>query len=125
MNRCVITGRLVRDPELKQTKKNTPICKFTIATNEKETSFIDCVVWDKQAENLCKYQKKGNLIAVLGKIRTDSYEISGVKRKETYITVGEIEYLEKVEKNEFENASIKSDFQIGEQLEITDDDYPF
>ena len=126
----MITGRIVRDPELKETKTGKNICKFTIATNEPTrrdgetvTDFVDCVVWDKQAENLCKYQTKGNLIAVFGKIRTDNYEVEGQKRKGMYVLANNIEFLEK--KNEFEQASIKTEFQAGKEIEISDSELPW
>ena len=72
MNVVILIGRLTKDPELKQTSSNLVYCRFTIAVDrpfskDNATDFINCVVWRKQAENLCKYQKKGNLIGVTGK----------------------------------------------------------
>ena len=73
MNKVVLTGRLTRTPELRSTSKNVDVCEFTIATNrptmrdgKRETDFINCIVWEKMAETLCKYQTKGNMIAVFG-----------------------------------------------------------
>lgn len=130
MNKCILTGRIVRDPELKETKTGKNICKFTIATNEPTrrdgetvTDFVECVVWDKQAENLCKYQTKGNLIAVVGELRVDNYEVEGKKVKRTYVLANNIEFLEK--KNEFEQASIKTEFQAGKEIEISDSELPW
>lgn len=100
--------------------------------DREKADFINVIVWDKQAENLCKYQKKGNLIAVFGEIRTDSYEVEGKKHYKTYVLCNQLEYLSKYEggnqqvlDKEFKDVSIKTDFQVGEQLEITEDDYPF
>ena len=65
MNKCIITGRLTKNPELRTTKSGTNLCEFTLATNRPETregekvaDFINCITWNKQAETLCKYQKK-------------------------------------------------------------------
>jgi single-strand DNA-binding protein len=87
------------------------------------------MVWDKQAENLAKYQGKGSLVGVEGTIRTKTYEIEGKNRHKTFVLVNNIEYLsqtqktENTPKNDFESASIKTEFH--DQLEITEDDYPF
>ena len=63
MNVVILIGRLTKDPELKQTSSNLVYCRFTIAVDrpfskDNATDFINCVAWRKQAENLCKYQKK-------------------------------------------------------------------
>ena len=69
MNKAILVGRLTKDPELKMTENTKrEVCQFTIAVNrpytnedgERKADFINCVVWDKLAENLSKYQKKGN-----------------------------------------------------------------
>lgn len=136
MNKCVITGRIVRDLVLEHTKQGTPICQFTIATNrpivrdeKKVTDFINCVVWNKQAENLTKFQKKGNLIGVIGEIRVDTYEVNGERRYKTYILCENIEYLEakkempKDEAEEFKKISAKTITQ--ESIKIEDEDMPW
>lgn len=136
MNRCIIVGRITKDLELKETQKGTKVCEFTLATNRpmdrEKADFINVIVWDKQAENLCKYQKKGNLIAVFGEIRTDSYEVEGKKRYKTYVLCNQLEYLSKYEggnqqvlDKEFENLSIKTEFQVGEQIQIEESDLPW
>lgn len=93
MNKAMLIGRLVKDPELKITETSKrEVCQFTIAVNrpytnedgERQADFINCVVWDKLAENLAKYQKKGNQIAVEGRIQTRNYEDKDGKR--VYVT---------------------------------------
>ena len=82
MNKAILIGRLTRDPELRTTPTGRNVCQFSIAVNrnftnangEREADFINCVVWDKQAENLAKYQHKGNQIAVEGRIQTRNYD---------------------------------------------------
>ena len=92
MNKAILIGRLTKDPELRSTPAGRNVCQFSIAVNrtftnangDRETDFINCVVWDKQAENLVKYQKKGNQIAVDGRIQTRNYEDKDGKR--VYVT---------------------------------------
>ena len=115
MNKVILTGRLTRDVELRATQQGNFVCEFTLATNrpvvrdgERVADFVTCIVWNKQAENLAKYQSKGNLIAVEGNIRTDSYkDKDGNTRYKTYVLVNTIEYLEakKPENASNENTS--------------------
>ena len=92
MNKAILIGRLTRDPELRSTPAGRNVCQFSIAVNrtftnangDRQAGFINCVVWDKQAENLVKYQKKGNQIAVDGRIQTRNYEDKDGKR--VYVT---------------------------------------
>ena len=92
LNRVVLVGRLVADPELRYTPNGVAVSNFTLAVNrpftneqgEREADFIKCVIWRKPAENLANYQKKGNLIGVDGRIQTRSYD--GKDGKRVYIT---------------------------------------
>ena len=71
MNQVILIGRLTKDPELKQTQTNKTYCKFSLAvgrqTKDAGVDFINCIVWNKQAENLAQYQQKGNRIAEIGR----------------------------------------------------------
>ena len=128
-----MTGRLTKDPVLEHTTKGTPFCRFTLATNrpvvregEQQVDFITCMSWNKQAENLCKYQVKGNLIGVVGEYRTDSYEVNGEKRYKTYVLCREIEFLSSKKTNvdkEVENLSVKTTTQ--ETIEYDEEDLPW
>ena len=129
MNKVMLVGRLTKMPELKEVK-DKKVCEFTIATNRangKDADFINCVVWNNQAENLCKYQVKGNIISVIGELRVDSYEIEGNKRYKTYVMVNNIEFLEskKEKTNPFEEFGNSIKTEVKEQLEISEDEYPF
>lgn len=111
MNKVFLTGRLTAKPELRYTQSNNAVVSFTVAVNRQkqdgtqETDFINCRVWNKQAENLCKYQDKGNLILVDGSIRVDSYlGNDGSKRYTTYVLANHIEYLESKKKTEAEEV---------------------
>lgn len=138
MNKVMLIGRLTKTPELRSTPNGKQVCEFTLATNRinnEDADFISCIVWEKQAENLCKYQTKGSLIGIIGQLRTTSYEKEGVRKYKTYVLVSEIEYLSSVshkeenegqsETNPFAEMNTKVESDIGQQIEITDDDLPF
>lgn len=82
INSTVLVGRLTRDPELKYTTSNIAVATFSLAVNrtfkdangERETDFINCVIWRQQAEYLANWAKKGVLIGITGRIQTRSYE---------------------------------------------------
>ena len=82
INNVTLVGRLTRDPELKYTPSNIAITTFNMAVNrnfkgvngERETDFINCMIWRKQAELLSEWCKKGNLIGITGRIQTRSYD---------------------------------------------------
>lgn len=82
INSVCLVGRLTRDPELKYTGNNIAVASFSLAVNrnfkdangERETDFINCVIWRQQAENLANWAKKGALIGITGRIQTRSYE---------------------------------------------------
>lgn len=102
INRVVLVGRLVADPELRYTPNGIASCKFRVAVNrpfknegEQQADFISCVAWRKQAENLANFQRKGNLIGVEGRIQTGSYEGQDGKRVYTTDVVADsIQFLE-------------------------------
>lgn len=107
INRTVLTGRLVRDPELRYTPSGVAVCNFTLAVNrpflnasgEREADFINCVVWRNPAENLAKYIKKGGLIGVDGRLQSRSYEHEGNTVYVTEVVADNVQFLE-VKKND-------------------------
>lgn len=132
MNKVMLIGRLTKTPELRATQSGKQVSSFTIATNRinnEECDFINCVVWDKQAENLCKYQVKGNLIGVIGQLRQETYnDTKGNKRTSYVVLCNEIEYLqtkEKTEENPYKDMNTKVESDIGQSITIEDSDLPF
>lgn len=106
MNNINLIGRLTKQPELRTTESQKNVCDFTIAVNRIGTDkadFINCVVWNAQAENLCKYQTKGSLIGVNGALRIDTYEVEGQNRYKTYVLANNIEYLSSKSSEEVNN----------------------
>lgn len=104
MNVVTLSGRLTKDPELKEaTLSDKKYCRFDLAVNDpyskKEdgksgVDFISCICWNGIAENLCKYQKKGSLIELSGRLHTYSYDGQDGTKKYTYDVIAtQIEFL--------------------------------
>ena len=82
INRVVLVGRMTKDPELRRTAKGDPVTSFTLAVNRNFTSgdgqrqadFINCLSWNKSAENVERYCSKGSLVGVEGRIQTRNYD---------------------------------------------------
>ncbi len=82
INRVVLVGRLTKDVELRYTTSGAAAGSFTLAVNrqftnsngERETEFINGVIWRKSAENFANFTSKGSLVAVEGRLQTRNYE---------------------------------------------------
>ena len=90
MNRICLVGRVTKDLELKKTPSALSVVNFSIAVNkfskdpENNVDFFDCVVYGTQADNLVKYQSKGSLIAVEGKLDTRTYQTKDGQNRKIY-----------------------------------------
>lgn len=92
MNKVILMGRLTRDPEMRQTPTGVAVARFTIAVNRRfknssgnyDADFISCVAWRQTAEFICKYFRKGAMIAGVGSIQTRSWD--GQDGKKQYAT---------------------------------------
>lgn len=94
MTFAIITGRLVKDPEIRYTNNKKAVASFTIAAEDikDKTAFIDCVAWEKKAEFIDQYFQKGDPIIVAGRIETRTWEKNDVKHKATELVVTSIEF---------------------------------
>lgn len=103
INRAVLVGRLVRDPEYRTTPSGVQVATFTLAVNrtftnqqgEREADFINCVVFRKTAENVNQYLSKGKLAGVDGRLQSRSYENNeGQKVFVTEVVCDNVQFLE-------------------------------
>ena len=101
MNKAILMGRITKDPELKTTQSQIPVCSFTLAIDRrvkeganKVTDFINCVAWRGTAEFLAKYFRKGQRVLVTGSLQVREWEKDGVKRQATEVLVDELEFIE-------------------------------
>ncbi len=98
LNRMAMQGRLVRDPELRHTSNDVPVCSFTVAWSEKyketETKcFLSCTAWRGLGEMVSKYFSKGKEIIVEGKLTTRQYDDrDGNKRTATDLMVESVHF---------------------------------
>lgn len=124
MNNVQLIGRTTKEIEIRYTNNNKAVARFTLAVNRRSkddgADFINCMAWEKIAELLEKYVKKGDRIAIRGRIQTGSYEKDGKKVYTTDIVVDELEFLE----SKKQDAPVSSDgFEpVNEQI---DDELPF
>ncbi|MGG1531418.1 single-stranded DNA-binding protein [Brevibacillus agri] len=130
MNKVILLGHLARDPELRYTNNGTPVATFTLAVNrprtkegaEQQPDWINCVVWQKTAENCANYLRKGSKALVEGRIQTRSYEDNEGKKRFVMEVVGEnVQFLSP--KNQGEQP--EEPFSPKPPINISDDDLPF
>ena len=96
MNVVILMGRMTRDPELKFTSGGKAFANFSLAVQKTkdEVEFIDCTVWEKTAETIAEYFRKGNRILVQGRLSVSSYEQNGEKRRMTRVVANSFEFVE-------------------------------
>ena len=101
LNRIVIMGRLVRDPELKSTPSGISVCTITLACErtfskqgeKRETDFFDCVIWRGTAEFVSRYFRKGQLAAVEGRMQSRKWTDKEGRNRITYEIAAEQVYF--------------------------------
>lgn len=141
LNRTILIGRLVRDPDMKYTPSGVAVTQFVLACDrptaagrEKETDFIPIVTWQKTAEAAANYLRKGRLCAIEGRIQVRNYENNEGKR--VYVTeviADKVQFLERNEQQQQEspppsrNQSQQRDpfSDDGRPIDISEDDLPF
>lgn len=121
MNKAILMGRLTRDPEMRMTPSQVPVCTFTLAVDrrfktaggEKQADFIPIVAWRQQAEFANKYFRKGSRMIVVGSIQTRSWDdAEGKRHYATEIVADEIEFGESKSRDggSYDNAPAGSGF---------------
>ena len=92
LNCVTMIGRLVADPELRNTPSGTAVTSFTIAVDrdfvkageERQADFIDIVAWQQKAEFITRYFRKGSFIAIQGSLQTRTYEDKNGNKRKAY-----------------------------------------
>lgn len=89
-------GRLTRDPEIRYTQNNTPVASYSIAVDrnyskdqDRQTDFIDIVSWNKAAEFVSKWFKKGSLIVVVGRLQVRKWQDKDGNNRISYEVISE------------------------------------
>lgn len=126
MNKTFHIGNLTRDPELRNTSTGKAIASFSLAVQDsKETIFLDFEAWEKTAELVCKYKKKGEPLAVEGRLKVDSWEDKDTKKKRSKVIIvaERIEFLSGGKGGE-NNAAPKTKEEAG-PIQQEESDVPF
>lgn len=97
MNKLIIIGNLTRDPELRVTPQQVPVCTFTVAVNgrnEDDAQFFRVAAWRQLGENCAKYLAKGRKVAVSGPVSAQAYQAQdGSTRVSLEVTAQDVEFL--------------------------------
>jgi single-strand DNA-binding protein len=104
INRVVLVGRLTRDPDIRKTQSGMTVASFTVAVDnpraqnaqEKTASFIPCTAWNKQAEFMDSFTRKGHLVGIEGRLNQRSYDSKDGKKVQVIeVICDNIQLLEK------------------------------
>ena len=135
MNKCILIGNLTKDPELTTTNSGISVCRFTLAVSrryqnaegERETDFIDIVVWRALADNCHRFLRKGSKAAVVGSIQKRSYDATdGTKRYVTEVVAEEVEFVGARATGNDGSVEVENTKPATTKLEpIDDDQLPF
>ncbi|MFZ5816180.1 MAG: single-stranded DNA-binding protein [Bacillota bacterium] len=140
LNSVVLIGRLTKDPELRYTPSGKAVATLRLAVDrgttnpqgEKETDFIDIVVWERQAETVANYLQKGRLVAVQGRLQIRQFETQeGQRREKAEIVASTVRFLDSGRDSGGDrsmNAGTSPRRESGMGSELTfndDDDVPF
>lgn len=101
LNQIVIVGRLVKDPELKETEGGKKVTNITLAVprsfknadGEYDTDYINCTLWTGVAESTTEYCHKGDIIGVKGRVQTRSYEKDEQMKYVTEVVAEKVTFL--------------------------------
>lgn len=130
MNDVTLIGNITKDVEVQYTESKIPVSRFTVAINngkndkgeDRPADFINCVIWEKQAENMAKYTKKGSKVAVKGRIKNDNYDDgNGVRHYRTYVLANRVMFLDS--KSSGQPLPTAPDYIANHSEESIDDPY--
>ncbi len=129
LNRVILIGRLVRDPELRYTPGGVPVARFTVAVDrpfvnqqgERGTDFIDIVTWRKLAETCSQHLGKGRLVAVEGRLQVRSFETQeGQRRRVAEVVADTVRFLDWPKE-----AAAGSLEGLGTEVDYSEEEVPF
>jgi single-strand DNA-binding protein len=138
-NKITLVGNLGRDPELRYTPQGTPVCSFSLATNEKrkdktgemqdQTTWFKVTLWGRQAETASQYLTKGRPIYIEGRLRVEEWtDRDGKPRHTLEVHATDMQFIGggRGEEPPMERAAAATSSAPPEgQTEVADDDIPF
>lgn len=136
-NKIIVVGNLGRDPELRYTPQGTPVCSFTVATNEKRkdragemqdiTTWFRVTLWGRQAETASQYLTKGRPVYIEGRLRLEEYtDKDGNRRQSLEVNASDIHFIGgRGDEPHTSPARSSGSEQQPRDVELSDDDIPF
>ncbi len=143
-NRIILVGNLGRDPELRYTAQGTPVCTFTMATNDRrkdrngemqdQTTWFRVTLWNRQAETASQYLHKGKPVYIEGRLRVEEFtDREGRQRQSLEVTATDMQFIGSrqddagVERSASASASSSPGAAAApaEPADLSDDDIPF
>jgi single-strand DNA-binding protein len=137
-NKVILVGNLGRDPELRYTPQGTPVCSFSMATNERRkdksgemqdhTTWFRVTLWGRQAETASQYLTKGRPVYIEGRLRVEEWTDRDGKARHTLEVHGtDMQFIGggRGEEPPMERAAAAGSATTTEQPEMADDDIPF
>lgn len=130
LNKVILIGRTTKEPDVRRTASGTAVASFSLALDnpyvlkdgKSTTDYVDCVVWEKQAEVMEKYIGKGRLLAVEGRIQSRNYEDKdGNRRYVTEVVCNNVKILDKKSESSIQEKAVDS----SPSFDISEDDLPF
>ena len=142
-NKIILVGNLGRDPELRYTPQGTPVCSFSLATNEKRkdrttgetndlTTWFRVTLWGRQAETASQYLQRGRPVYIEGRLRVEEYtDRDGNKRHSLEVNATDMQFIGGGARSEEGGAPPPAKAAAAqanpgpEPTDLTDDDIPF
>ena len=141
-NKVIIVGNLGRDPELRYTAQGTPVCTFSVATNERRkdrngemqdhTTWFRITLWNRQAETASQYLQKGRQVYIEGRLRVEEYvDRDGKTRHSLEVHATDMQFIGSrgdempADRAASAGASRGGPGAAPSEPELTDDDIPF
>lgn len=122
INRVILVGRLTKNPEIRKTPNGASICKFTLAVSRKvkaqgqpDADFISCVAWNKTADLMYQYLKKGSLIGIDGRLQTGKFTNNNGETIYTCdVMIESLQFLDKKEETQNNNVNQEREMSYSE-----------
>ena len=135
INEVVVTGRITRDAELRQTPNGTSVTDIGIASNrvwskdsakQEETTFVDVTIWGKQAESLKPFLVKGRHLMVVGRLKLNKWETDeGVKRSKLSVVAEKVNLTTNGSSSAESRKPVAAGMAAGVGVAADEEDAPF
>lgn len=126
LNNVNLIGRVTKEIELKKTQSGKSVIRFTLAIDEgkdRTAQFIECQAWEKSADTIYQYVKKGDMFNVNGKLINNNYESNGIKHYSYLVLVNGFTLLPNQRRSE--EVEQPTSMPDNNPFAIEDDDLPF